>query len=86
MKNLFNDTTRGLVLAFFPDIFTALQLFGAVDWTGDQTAIAMSLAGKAITFFFYVVKTGQGEAPPPASLVIGEDPAQKAVRKASEND
>lgn len=62
MSKFFNDETRALLVAFFPDLMSLAVAFG-VDITDDQQRIGMSALTKLIVFVFYLFKTGQNQGP-----------------------
>jgi hypothetical protein len=67
MSKFFNDETRALIVAFFPDLLSLAVAFG-VDITDDQQRLAMSALTKAIVLIFYLFKTGQNQGPDGNSL------------------
>lgn len=62
MSKFFNDETRALIVAFFPDLLNLAIAFG-LDVTSDQQAIAASAMTKFIVLVFYIFKTGQNQGP-----------------------
>lgn len=67
MSKFFNDETRALIVAFFPDLLNLAIVFG-LDITSDQQAVAASVMTKAIVLIFYIFKTGQAQGPSGNSL------------------
>lgn len=71
INNLLNDTTRALIIAFFPDLINLAVSLG-LEISEDAQKIWISALTKGVVLLFYVVKTGQGNPPPPPELTIGE--------------
>lgn len=79
-----NDATRAAIMATATSLLNMLVLIEVVHLTEIQLGGINLFIGNAVILIALFWKTGQGAPPPPADLVIGEDPAQNAVRKASE--
>jgi hypothetical protein len=79
-----NDATRFALMAFATSLLNVLVGIHLITLDGDQLGQINTFLGNAILILALFWKKGQGSAPPPSDLVVGEDPAQKAVRKASE--
>ncbi len=62
MMKFFNDETRALIVAFFPDLLNLAVVLGA-DISAEKQTIIMSALTKFIVFVFYIVKTGQSQGP-----------------------
>ncbi len=62
MSKFFNDETRALIVAFFPDLLNLAVALGA-DISSEKQAIIMSALTKIIVFVFYLFKTGQAQGP-----------------------
>lgn len=67
LSKFFNDETRALIVAFFPDLLSLAVAFGA-DISDDQQRLAMSVLTKVIVLIFYLFKTGQDQGPTGRSL------------------
>ncbi len=62
VSKFFNDETRALIVAFFPDIFSLAIAFG-LDVSSEQQSLAVSAMTKFIVLVFYVFKQGQSQGP-----------------------
>jgi hypothetical protein len=79
-----NDAVRAAIMALATSALNMLVLLRIVELDGDQLGGINLFIGNLVLVIALVWKTGQGKAPLPASMVVGEDPAQSAIRKASE--
>lgn len=71
-------------MALSTSALNMIVLLRIVELDGDQLGGINLFVGNLVLVIALIWKTGQGKAPPPTDLVVGEDMAQKAVRKASE--
>ena len=79
-----NDAVRAAIMALVTSALNMLVLLQIVSLSGDQLGGINLFVGNLVLVIALFWKTGQGKAPPPADMVVGEDRAQKARRKASE--
>lgn len=79
-----NDAVRAAFMALVTSALNMLVLLRIVQLDGDQLGGINLFVGNLVLVIALFWKTGQGKAPPPADLVVGEDTPQKAARKASE--
>lgn len=79
-----NDAVRAAIMATATSLLNMLVLVDAVHLDEVQLGGINLFIGNAVILIALFFKSGQGSAPPPASMVVGEDPAQSAIRKASE--
>lgn len=71
-------------MALATSLLNVLVAVDVVHLDGNQLGQINLFIGNAVLVIALVWKTGQGKAPLPSSMVVGEDAAQTAVRKASE--
>ena len=79
-----NDLSRAAIMAFVSNVVKVAVLLGGFDLDPAEQMLIIGTVDTGITAFFLVWKKGQGEAPLPSSMVVGEDKAQSKIRKASE--
>lgn len=79
-----NDAVRAALMALVTSALNMLVLLRIVQLDGDQLGGINLFVGNLVLVIALFWKTGSGKSPPPADLVIGEDTAQRAARKASE--
>lgn len=79
-----NDVTRAAIMAFVSNVVKVAVLLGGFDLDGAEQLLIIGTVDTGITAVFLFWKAGQGAPPPSTSQVIGEDPPQRAARKASE--
>lgn len=79
-----NDAVRAALMALVTSALNMLVLLRLVELDGDQLGGINLFVGNVVLVIALFWKTGQGKAPPPTDLVVGEDPPQRAARKASE--
>ena len=79
-----NDAVRAAIMALSTSALNMLVLLRLVELDGDQLGGINLFIGNLVLLIALVWKTGQGKAPLPTSMVVGEDKAQSAIRKASE--
>lgn len=71
-------------MALATSALNMLVLLEIVSLDGEQLGGINLFVGNLVLLIALVWKKGQGSAPLPTSMVIGEDPPQSAARKASE--
>lgn len=79
-----NDLVRAAVLGFVQSFLNMLVLLKVVELDADQLGGINLFVGNAMVVIFLFWKTGQGKAPLPTGMVVGEDKAQTKLRKDSE--
>lgn len=79
-----NDVTRAAIMALATSLLNVLVAVDIVHLDGDQLGQINVFIGNAVLLIALVWKTGQGKAPLPTGMVVGEDAAQTKIRKASE--
>ncbi len=81
--NWLNDATRAAFMLVVTNALALAILFG-VQLSGEQVAGITSLVNTSLIMVMLFIKSGQGQAPPTTTQVVGEDKPQRAARKASE--
>lgn len=79
-----NDVTRAAIMALATSLLNVLVAVDVLHLDGDQLGQINLFIGNAVLVIALLWKKGQGSAPLPSSMVVGEDPPQAAARKASE--
>lgn len=79
-----NDVTRAALMALATSLLNVLVAVHVLTLDGDALGQINLFIGNAILVIALVWKKGQGSSPLPSSMVVGEDPAQAAARKSTE--
>lgn len=80
-----NDVTRAAIMALATSALNMLVAIDLLHLDGDQLGQINLFIGNAVLVIALFWKKGQGSAPPPTDMVLGEDKPQAAIRKASED-
>lgn len=80
-----NDVTRAALMAVASSLLNVLVAVDIVHLDGSQLGQINVFIGNAVLLIALVWKTGEGKAPLPSKMTVGEDKVQTAVRKASED-
>lgn len=76
MRLNFDDSARGLLIAFLHGIFPLLNLLKVVHLDGEQVAAIQIFISSGITLVFAIFKTGQQAdpaAPPVATVRVQQE-------------